>query len=163
QHAAGLAIDCHSHDTAKLAILLDGGATERLGADLVEHRRFEVVARPRVCAHENQYHAEGARSIVVQLQDIPRAALPRPLDAAPPVRPGARAAPRPPADRGVPRPAERAGAPDPRRTSRRRRRARRGTAAANAGLARPGARALVRPDRGPAAARRARPLRRRAP
>src|SRR5215470_5034793 len=77
QHPAGLAIDSHSHDMAKLAILLDGGATERIGAELVEHGRFEVVARPRFCAHENQYHAEGARSIVVELEDLPGARLTR--------------------------------------------------------------------------------------
>ena len=81
QHPAGLAIDSHRHDTAKLAILLDGGATERLGPDLVEHRRFEVVARPRLCAHENQYHAEGARSILVEIEDLPGVpGLGRPLD-----------------------------------------------------------------------------------
>ena len=82
QHPAGLAIDRHSHDMAKLAILLDGGATERIGADLVEHRHLEVVARPRFCAHENQYHAEGARSILVEIEDLPGAGLPRPLDPA---------------------------------------------------------------------------------
>ncbi|HEX3476177.1 MAG TPA: AraC family transcriptional regulator [Kofleriaceae bacterium] len=71
-HAAGLAIDCHAHDMAKLAILLDGGATERSGADLVEPGRCEVLARPRWCAHANQYHAEGARSLLVELDDLPR-------------------------------------------------------------------------------------------
>ena len=81
EHAAGLAIDCHSHDTAKLAILVNGGATERMGADLVEHARFELVARPRFCAHENQYHAEGARSILVELDELPgNAGLAGPLD-----------------------------------------------------------------------------------
>jgi AraC family transcriptional regulator len=80
QHPAGLAIDRHSHDRAKLAILLDGGATERIGVDLVEHGRLELVARPRFCAHENQYHAEGARSLLVELEDLPGAVPTRPLD-----------------------------------------------------------------------------------
>jgi AraC family transcriptional regulator len=80
EHAGGLAIAGHSHDTAKLAILVHGGATERIGADLVEHARFELMARPRFCAHENQYHAEGARSILVELDELPGAGLARPLD-----------------------------------------------------------------------------------
>lgn len=84
EHAAGLAIASHRHDTAKLAILLDGGATERIGADLVEHAQLELVARPRLCAHENQYHAEGARSIVVELDELAGVpdltGLARPLD-----------------------------------------------------------------------------------
>ncbi len=70
-HAAGLAIDCHAHDTAKLAILLDGGATERSGLDLVEPGCGEVHARRRWCAHANQYHAEGARSLLVELERLP--------------------------------------------------------------------------------------------
>src|SRR5262249_28743165 len=64
RHAPGLAIERHSHDRAKLAVLVTGGATERIGQALVEHRRFELVARERLCAHENQYHAHGACSLV---------------------------------------------------------------------------------------------------
>ncbi|HEX3764913.1 MAG TPA: AraC family transcriptional regulator [Kofleriaceae bacterium] len=70
-HAAGLAIAGHAHDTAKLVILLDGGATERSGRDLIEPGRCEVLVRPRWCVHANQYHAEGARSLIVELDDAP--------------------------------------------------------------------------------------------
>lgn len=70
RHAAGLAIDRHQHDLAKLAILVSGGATERIGQDIVEHRGFEVVARGRFLTHENQYHARGACSLVVEVADV---------------------------------------------------------------------------------------------
>jgi len=70
RHAPGLAIDRHSHDLAKLAVLVAGGATERIGQELIEHRRLEVVARERFRAHENQYHAHGACSLVVELADL---------------------------------------------------------------------------------------------
>lgn len=70
EHAPGLAIARHAHDMAKLAILLTGGATERIGMDLVEHRRLDVVAREKFRAHENQYHARGARSLVIELDDV---------------------------------------------------------------------------------------------
>jgi AraC family transcriptional regulator len=69
-HAPGLALARHAHDLAKLAILVTGGATERIGQDLVEHRPLEVVAREKLRAHENQYHACGARSILVELDDM---------------------------------------------------------------------------------------------
>jgi AraC family transcriptional regulator len=65
-HAVGV-LGSHTHGTAKLVVLVDGGATERIGLELVTHRPFEVVARGRLRAHENQYHAHGARSIVVEL------------------------------------------------------------------------------------------------
>jgi AraC family transcriptional regulator len=70
EHAPGLAIHRHAHDLAKLAILVRGGATERIGEDLVEHRRLDVVAREKFRAHENQYHASGARSLVVELEGV---------------------------------------------------------------------------------------------
>jgi AraC family transcriptional regulator len=73
EHAPGLAIGRHAHDMAKLAILLTGGATERIGQDLVDHRRLDVVAREKFRAHENQYHASGARSLVIELDELPRA------------------------------------------------------------------------------------------
>jgi AraC family transcriptional regulator len=69
-HAPGLTIARHAHDLAKLAILVTGGATERIGHDLVEHRLLAVVARENFRAHENQYHARGARSLVVELEDL---------------------------------------------------------------------------------------------
>ena len=65
-HAVGV-LGPHTHGTAKLVVLVDGGATERIGLELVTHRRFEVVARGRLRSHENQYHACGARSIVVEI------------------------------------------------------------------------------------------------
>jgi AraC family transcriptional regulator len=71
EHAPGLAIARHAHEMAKLAILVTGGATERVGLDLVEHRRLDVVAREKFRAHENQYHARGARSLVIELDDVP--------------------------------------------------------------------------------------------
>lgn len=70
-HAGGLVIAGHAHDTAKLVILLDGGATERSGRDLVEPARCEVLVRPRWSVHANQYHADGARSLLVELDDAP--------------------------------------------------------------------------------------------
>jgi AraC family transcriptional regulator len=78
-YAAGLTIRHHTHDVAKLTILLSGGATERAGENLVEHESFAVVARSRFCVHENQYHARGARSLVIALEDVP--ALPGALPA----------------------------------------------------------------------------------
>ncbi|HEY0480783.1 MAG TPA: AraC family transcriptional regulator [Kofleriaceae bacterium] len=71
EHAPGLAIGRHAHDVPKLAILVAGGATERIGLDLVEHGAGEVVARAPFCAHENQYHAEGARSLIIELDRLP--------------------------------------------------------------------------------------------
>jgi hypothetical protein len=73
EHAPGLAIGRHTHDMAKLAILLSGGATERIGPDLIEHRLLDVVARESFRAHENQYHACGARSLVIELEGVPLA------------------------------------------------------------------------------------------
>jgi AraC-like DNA-binding protein len=70
-YAAGLTIHHHTHDLAKLTILLSGGATERAGENLVEHESFAVVARNRFRIHENQYHARGARSLIVELEDVP--------------------------------------------------------------------------------------------
>ena len=70
-HAGGLAIAGHAHDAAKLVILLDGGAPERSGRDLVDAGCCEVLVRPRHCVHANQYHAEGARSLLVELDDLP--------------------------------------------------------------------------------------------
>src|SRR4051794_40370777 len=71
RHAPGLTIHTHTHETSKLAVLLSGGGTERIGMDLVELRPFEVVARARWRPHENQYHAAGCESIVVELDDLP--------------------------------------------------------------------------------------------
>jgi len=65
-HAVGV-LGSHAHDTAKLVVLVDGGATERIGLELVTHRPYEVVARGRMRPHENQYHACGARSIVIEI------------------------------------------------------------------------------------------------
>lgn len=67
EHAPGLAIHRHAHDQDKLVILLTGGATERIGQALTEHRLLDVVAREKFRAHENQYHASGARSLLVEL------------------------------------------------------------------------------------------------
>jgi AraC family transcriptional regulator len=66
-HAPGLAIHRHAHDRDKLVILMTGGATERIGQEVIEHRLLDVVAREKFRAHENQYHASGARSILVEL------------------------------------------------------------------------------------------------
>ncbi|HSR98100.1 MAG TPA: hypothetical protein VLM79_13665, partial [Kofleriaceae bacterium] len=69
-HAPGLAIHRHAHDQDKLVILLTGGATERIGQALIEHRLLDVVAREKFRAHENQYHASGARSLLVELDGV---------------------------------------------------------------------------------------------
>jgi AraC family transcriptional regulator len=78
-YAAGLTIHHHTHDLAKLTILLSGGATERAGENLVEHESLAVVARSRFRIHENQYHASGAHALIVELEDVP--ALPGALPA----------------------------------------------------------------------------------
>lgn len=68
-HPPGLAIASHMHETEKLVVLLDGGASERIGATLVDHQPLAVMVRPRRRAHENQYHAAGARSLVIEIDD----------------------------------------------------------------------------------------------
>ncbi len=75
RHAPGLTIHRHAHDTAKLVVLVEGGATERIGLELVDHARYELVARAPFCSHENQYHAGGARSILVELERVPAGML----------------------------------------------------------------------------------------
>jgi len=66
-HAAGVVLDAHVHATTKLCVVLGGGVTERHGADIVAPRPFELLLRPADRRHENQYHAAGATSLVVEL------------------------------------------------------------------------------------------------
>jgi len=71
----------HVHPTATLCVLLEGGASERRGPAMVEQRAFEIMPRAADEAHENQYHARGARSLVIELdanEPSVRAALARP-------------------------------------------------------------------------------------
>jgi AraC family transcriptional regulator len=70
-HAGGLMIPLHAHDAPKLVVLIAGGATERSGLDITEYRAGTLVIRDRVCVHENQYHAGGARSLVIELDELP--------------------------------------------------------------------------------------------
>jgi AraC family transcriptional regulator len=79
RHAPGLTIHSHAHDVPKLCVLIAGGATERIGLDLVEHGALEVVVRARLRPHENQYHAHGAHSLLIELEHLP--ALDGELDA----------------------------------------------------------------------------------
>jgi len=65
-HAPGLAIASHAHDVPKLVVVLAGGASERHGLEVVDAAVFEVTARPRFLAHENQYHGRGAHSLIVE-------------------------------------------------------------------------------------------------
>ena len=69
-HAPGLAIHTHTHDVPKLVVVLSGAGTERLGMDLVEQRPFELIARAPFRAHENQYHASGADSLIVEVDGL---------------------------------------------------------------------------------------------
>jgi len=72
RHGPGQVIATHSHDVPKLVVVVAGGATERIGMALVEHRAFELVVRARLRPHDNQYHATGARSFVFELERLPR-------------------------------------------------------------------------------------------
>jgi AraC family transcriptional regulator len=74
RYAPGLALRHHTHDLPKLTIVLEGGATERIGEELIDCEPFAVVARDRFRVHENQYHARGARSLIVELDDVRRLA-----------------------------------------------------------------------------------------
>jgi AraC family transcriptional regulator len=67
RYAPGLALGHHTHSVPKLTIVLEGGATERIGEELIEYEPFAVVARDRFRIHENQYHARGAHALVVEL------------------------------------------------------------------------------------------------
>jgi AraC family transcriptional regulator len=69
RYAPGLALCHHTHDLPKLTIVMEGGATERIGEELIEHEPFAVVARARFRVHENQYHARGARALVIELDE----------------------------------------------------------------------------------------------
>jgi AraC family transcriptional regulator len=66
-HRPGLCLHPHKHDTAKLCIVLDGAATELCGLDVLTPAVLDPVFRPAHVAHENQYHAPGARSLLVEL------------------------------------------------------------------------------------------------
>jgi AraC family transcriptional regulator len=80
-HPPGMALTTHAHDTTKLCVVLAGGVTERHGIDIVAPRPFDVLLRPAHSSHENQYHAVGARSLVVELDPRdPRVRALPPLD-----------------------------------------------------------------------------------
>jgi AraC family transcriptional regulator len=66
-HGAGLCLAGHAHDTAKICILLEGGVSERCGLDILSPGVFEPVFRRAHAPHANQYHAHGARSLLVEI------------------------------------------------------------------------------------------------
>jgi AraC family transcriptional regulator len=66
-HAAALCLGVHAHDTAKIAILLEGGCTERAAIDVLAATVLDPVFRPAGKPHANQYHALGARALLVEL------------------------------------------------------------------------------------------------
>lgn len=66
-HGSALCLGSHTHDTAKLRVLLEGGDTERSGMAVSSPRLHEVTFRPAFVSHENQYHARGARSLLVEM------------------------------------------------------------------------------------------------
>jgi AraC family transcriptional regulator len=57
----------HSHDSAKLWLVVSGRSTERCGVDVLTPDRFEPVFRSAGAPHHNQYHASGARSLLVEI------------------------------------------------------------------------------------------------
>jgi AraC family transcriptional regulator len=72
QHAPALTLGRHAHDTAKLCLVLEGAATERCGLEVTRQLPLVLFARPPCRAHENQYHALGARSILVEVDATDR-------------------------------------------------------------------------------------------
>jgi AraC family transcriptional regulator len=66
-HAAALCLGEHSHDVAKICVVLGGGVSERRGLDVLSPGAFEPVLRPAGATHANQYHACGARSLLVEI------------------------------------------------------------------------------------------------
>ncbi|WP_224243236.1 AraC family transcriptional regulator [Hyalangium gracile] len=90
RHAPALVLPTHAHDTAKLGVLLAGGGSERSGLELDSHTPLALFTRRPLRSHENQYHAQGAHLLFVQLDpsdrraraaiDPPRLALPTALE-----------------------------------------------------------------------------------
>jgi AraC family transcriptional regulator len=67
RHLPGRLLSPHVHDTASLCVLLEGGATERCGVDIHVSRLLTVVGRRAGTPHANQFHARGARWLIVDL------------------------------------------------------------------------------------------------
>jgi AraC family transcriptional regulator len=66
-HPPALSLGGHAHDTAKICILLEGGASERCGFEVSSPGTLTPVFRPARTPHANQYHARGARSLLVEI------------------------------------------------------------------------------------------------
>jgi len=66
-HAPALCLEGHTHDTAKVCIVLDGRVSERCGLEVLSPGVLEPVFRPAHVPHANQYHAHGARSLLVEV------------------------------------------------------------------------------------------------
>jgi AraC family transcriptional regulator len=67
RHPPALAIPVHAHEVAKLVLVLEGAGSERCGIDIVQQTPMLLHMRPPYRSHENQYHAAGARSVLVEL------------------------------------------------------------------------------------------------
>ncbi|GEN12124.1 transcriptional regulator, AraC family [Myxococcus fulvus] len=67
RHASALVLPTHAHSTAKLGVLLAGGGSERSGLDLESHTPLALFTRRPYRSHETQYHSQGARLLLVEL------------------------------------------------------------------------------------------------
>ncbi|NTX36733.1 MULTISPECIES: AraC family transcriptional regulator [unclassified Myxococcus] len=74
RHAPALVLPTHTHDTAKLGVLLAGGGSERAGLELESHTPLALFTRRPYRPHETQYHAQGARLLFVQMDPDDRRA-----------------------------------------------------------------------------------------
>jgi AraC family transcriptional regulator len=72
RHAPALWIPVHAHDVAKLVLVLEGAGSERCGLELERQTPMSLRVRPPFQLHQNQYHAEGARSVLVELDPSDR-------------------------------------------------------------------------------------------
>ena len=66
-HPQTLCLKSHVHDTSKLCVILQGGVSEQHGPEILAPRPFDILLRPHGRVHANQYHGEGARSLLVEL------------------------------------------------------------------------------------------------
>lgn len=74
RHAPALSISMHAHDVAKLVLVLSGAGSERCGLEVEHQTPMVLFARPPYRLHQNQYHALGTRSVLVELDPSDRGA-----------------------------------------------------------------------------------------
>jgi AraC family transcriptional regulator len=74
RHARALVVPTHTHDMAKLGVLLTGGGSERSGLELHSHTPLALFTRQPHVSHETQYHAQGAHLLFVRLDPSDRRA-----------------------------------------------------------------------------------------